>query len=250
MGLPIVGTQLLVFSGKHKIEDDIEIILDTVADAGYAAVEGGPADAARYKPMLDARGLVYGGSHAGLQSLREDVPGLIKYLRTMDASDVCNSGLLKWDNLTAQDYYEAIPILNQIGKTLRSEGIWLHYHNHAFEFDKVEGDRTGMDLLMDGLDPDAVDFCIDVAWVQKGGEEPAAYIQKYQDIIGYLHFKDFDDEGWCELGRGKVGFEPIMKVLPTMPFVRWVMIEQDSTRNDPHDSSRISRQFLKDRFNY
>lgn len=249
MALPPVGAQLLVFSGKYDINTQTDVILDSVARAGYAAVEGGAKDAARYRRMLDERGLVYGGSHASLPAL-QNLPPLIEYLRVVGANDMCNSGLLRWGDLTADDYRQAIPLLNEAGRGLRDAGIRFHYHHHDFEFKKVDGGKSGMDLLMEGLDPDVVDFCMDVAWIQKGGEDPAAYLLRHKDRIGYLHFKDFNDAGWIELGQGHVDFAAIMQVLPELTGARWVMIEQDSTAIDPVDSVAISRKYLKDAFGY
>lgn len=249
MSLPKVGCQLIVFGGQYNVEDDIEKIADTLAAAGYDAIEGGPQDAARYKPLLDARGLVLAGSHVSLAS-NPDWDRVADYVHAMGASDVSNSGFLKWGELSDYDYKRGIELLNEGGRKLRASGIHFHYHNHAFEFEKVDGEKTGMDLLFEGLDPSACDFCIDVAWVQKGGEDPAAYLKKHQDRIGYLHFKDFDDEGWCELGRGEMDFAPIMQVLPTMPGVRWVVLEQDKSRNDAMDSVTESRRYLRETFGY
>ena len=59
-----------------------------------------------------------------------------------------------------------------MGKQFRDEGIHLHYHNHDFEFLKVDGNKTGMDILMEGLDFRVVDLCVDVAWVMRGGDDP------------------------------------------------------------------------------
>ena len=249
MALPPVGAQLLVFGGKYNIDTQTDVVLDSVARAGYAAVEGGSHDAARYRQMLDERGLVYGGSHVSLPVL-QDVKPLVEYLRVVGGSDLCNSGLLRWGDLNVEDYRQAIPLLNEAGRQLQDAGVRFHYHHHDFEFKKVDGDKSGMDLLMDGLDPDAVDFCVDVAWVQKGGENPADYLVKHKDRIGYLHFKDFNDEGWIELGQGKVDFAAVMKVLPEITGARWVMIEQDSTAIDPVDSVAISRRYLKETFDY
>ncbi|MBV9848146.1 MAG: TIM barrel protein [Armatimonadetes bacterium] len=249
MALPPVGAQLIVFGGKYDINTQTDVILDSIARAGYAAVEGGARDAALYKQKLDERGLVYGGSHTGLRAL-QDVTPLVEYLRGVGGSDLCNSGLLRWGDLTAEDYRQAIPLLNEAGRKLRDEGVRFHYHHHDFEFKKVDGGKSGMDLLMEGLDPEAVDFCIDVAWVQKGGEDPAQYLVRHKDRIGYLHFKDFNDAGWIELGQGKVDFAAIMQVLPDITGARWVMIEQDSTAIDPVDSVAISRRYLKDTFGY
>ena len=249
MALPKIGCQLIVFGKKYNVENDIEAILDTLQKAGYDSVEGGPEDAARYKPMLDARGLLYAGSHMAISS-NPDIDALIEYSHAMGSTDICNSGLMKWGDLTLDDYREGIRELNEAGRRFRAAGIHLHYHNHEFEFQKIDGDKTGMDVLMEGFDPDACDLCVDVAWVKKGGEDPAEYLKKHKEKIGYLHFKDFDDEGWTELGRGQMDFAPLIKLLPEMPRVRQLVLEQDSTRNDAMESVTVSRKFLRDTFDY
>lgn len=253
MPLPPLGAQLMVFGGhptiKYDIQTQSEMILDSVREAGYAAVEGGPRDAAAYKHSLDAHGLRYGGSHVTLTALLDVVP-LIAYLKAVDSRDICNSGLRVWNNRGADDYRDAVSVLNEAGHTLRREGIHLHYHHHDFEFQAVEGEKTGMDILLEGLDPEAVDLCVDIAWVKKGGADPAAYLTQHRDRIGYLHFKDFDADGWTELGRGQVDIGAVMQVLPDLPGVRWVMVEQDTTRNDPRESIAISRRYLRDTFGY
>lgn len=253
MALPPLGAQLLVFGGhptlKYDINTQTDLILDSLVEAGYSAVEGGASDAAAYKKALDARGLRYGGSHVGLQNLKDTAP-LIAYLKAVDSHDICNSGVLTWDNPTADDYREAVPILNEAGRAFRKEGIHLHYHHHDFEFKAVDGEKTGLDILLEGMDPAAVDLCVDIAWVKKGGSNPATYLKKHQDRIGYLHFKDFDADGWTELGQGQVDIASVMQVLPDLPGIRWVMVEQDTTRRDPRESLAISRRYLKETFGY
>ncbi len=249
MILPKVGAQLLVFGKKYDINKDTDLILDCVRKAGYDAVEGGAADAALYRRKLDSRGLVYGGSHTGLQGLL-DVQPLVKYLKIVGGSDLCNSALMDWNARTLADYKTGIEVLNRAGRQLRDEDIRLHYHNHDFEFQKVDGDKTGMDLLLEGLDPRFVDLCVDVAWVTVAGLDAAAFLKQHKDRIGYLHFKDHDGQSWIELGQGRVDWPAVMKVLPELTKVRWVMIEQDSTQIDPCDSATISRKFLRDTFKY
>lgn len=248
MALPPVGLQTIVFGKKYSIED--EAVLNHVAKCGYGALETTPKDPVQFKKMLDARGMRLGGMHTTPSGLR-DVTEIVAQLRTLDARDLCNSGMLDWTKRSLADYRETIGILNQAGRTLRAEGIHLHYHNHDFEFlEKPDGTHTGMEILLEELDPAGVDLCVDVAWVLKGGLDPAKFLLTHRERIGYLHFKDFDDEGWTELGRGKVDFAPIMLLLPEMPRVRWVMIEQDDSRNDPLESVAVSRKYLKETFGY
>ena len=249
MSLPKIGCQLIIFGGKYNVENDIEAIVSCLARGGYDAVEGGPRDAVRYRSLLDAHGLVYAGQHVALNS-NPDWNQVADYVQTMGAADVCNSGFLKWGELSADDNLRGIELLNEGGAILRARGVRLHYHNHAFEFEKMDGERTGMDLLFEGLDPAACDFCVDMAWVHKGGADPVEFLQTHRDRIGYLHFKDFDAEGWCELGRGVVDFAAILPVVETMPGVRWVVVEQDNTRNEPMDSVTESRVYLREKFGY
>lgn len=246
---PTVGCQLLVFGKKYSIEEDTDAILDCVAAAGYGAVEGGASDPVLYRRKLEERGLVFGGTHVSLKALLDPAP-IVEYLEAVGGSDVCNSGLMEWDARELEDYREGIEVLNRAGRQLREEGIHLHYHNHAFEFEPVDGEKTGMDLLMEGLDFSVVDLCVDVAWVHRGGEDPAQYLLDHRDRIGYLHFKDHDGENWVELGEGNVDFAAIMEALPELDKVRWVMIEQDDTQIDPMESATLSRRYLKETFDY
>jgi sugar phosphate isomerase/epimerase len=248
MTLPPVGLQTIVFGKKYSIED--EAVLDHVAKCGYTCLETTPKDPAKFKAMLDARGMRVGGMHTSPSGLR-DLTEIVAKLRTLDSRDLSNSGMLDWNKRTLADYRETIAILNRAGHALRAEGIHLHYHNHDFEFlEMPDGAHTGMEILLQELDPSAIDLCVDVAWVLKGGLDPVKFLRTHRDRIGYLHFKDFDDEGWTELGRGKVDFAPIMQLLPDMPRVRWVMIEQDDSRNDPLESIAVSRRYLKETFGY
>ncbi len=222
MNLPPVGAQLIVFGGQYDINTQTTLILDSLVDAGYAGVEGGAKDAAMYRRLLDERGLKFSALHGGLQTL-SDIKSIVDYLRVVGGADVCNSALRTWDARSLDDYKEGIAVLNTAGRQLREEGIHLHYHNHDFEFARVDGERTGMDLLLDGLDFEVVDLCVDVAWVMIGGDNPAEFLRNHREQIGYLHFKDHDGQNWIELGQGNVDFHAIMQVLPELTGVRWVV---------------------------
>jgi sugar phosphate isomerase/epimerase len=212
-------------------------------------VEGGPRDAARYRPMLDERGMVYAGSHMALSG-NPDVDNIIEYLRVMGSSDVSNSGLIKWGDLTLDDYRESIKLLNDAGRRFREAGVHLHYHNHAFEFDKSTATRT------------AWTFCWTAStrtrWTSASmwrGCKKAAKIRrnicKSTKIASATCISKISmTRVGASWGSGQVDFAPIMKLLPDMPRVRWVVCEQDETRNEPMDSVAVSRQFLRDTFGY
>jgi len=257
MALPLVGAQLMVLGGhptiKYDMETQMDLVLDSLAASGYAGVEGGPRDAAAYKHALDARGLRYGGSHVSLGVLADtnNISGLIDYLQTLGSRDICNSGLRHWHERSAPDYYDAAAVLNAAGRRFRDAGMTLHYHHHEFEFETVEGKKTGLEILLGETDPALVDLCVDIAWVQKGGHDPGEFLVQNQDRISYLHFKDYSADGdWTELGRGLVNIKGVMEALPGLPRIRWVMVEQDKTMLDPLESLAVSRRYLRDTFGY
>lgn len=242
-----IGLQAIVLGDKYRIADDS--VLDAVAAAGYDALECVAADPQAFRHQLDQRGLVYAGAHTTPSKL-EDVTDLIKTLKIMGAADVSNSGLVNWNERSPDDYRKTIEVLNRAGRKLRAEGIRLHYHNHDFEFEPQDeiGGRTGMDLLLEGLAPEAVDLCVDVGWVHKAGLDPVTFLLKHADRVGYLHFKDYNDAGWAEIGTGVVDFRPIIDIVPQLPGARWIVLEQDDTKLDPLDSIRISRENLRTKF--
>lgn len=251
---PAIGCQLIVFGPTYDLDRDADVVLDCVAAAGYAGVEGCGRDTLAFKRRLDARGLQTGGLHTGLKGLIEPA-ALIERAHILETRDISNSGFMTWEGRSLEDYRTAIRVLNEAGLRLREEGLRLHYHNHDFEFEQVTADRRGIDLLLDELDPEAVDLCVDVAWVLRGGDDPAAFLRTYADRIGYLHLKDTtlptttDGARWTELGRGAVDLAAILDVLPLLTRVPWAMIEQDHTDGDPRASATESRHYLRNTFN-
>jgi sugar phosphate isomerase/epimerase len=249
--LPPLGLQPIIFGNRYDfgLPDQLEDFLKTVAGIGFANVEAFPADPQLFNELGNRYGVGHAGIHLAISGTT-DTEKAIRCLEVTGARDVCNSGLLKWGDLTAEDYYAAIPILNRMGSEFAREGIAFHYHNHEFEFKKVEGDKTGMDILMDGLDFSVIDLCVDVAWVHRGGDDPSDFLRRHQDKISYIHLKDTDADHWRELGRGVLDWKTIIRTIEEMPNVRWAVVEQDKTDGDPVESCRISREFLKTKFGY
>src|SRR3569833_374078 len=147
--LPPLGLQPITFGGRYDISDtaQLEDFLKSISAIGYRNVEVFPANPQLFKELGERYGVGHTGIHLSLSGTTETEKA-IRTLEVTGARDVCNSGLLKWGNLTADDYRAAIPILNRMGAEFAREDIRFHYHNHEFEFFKVDGDRTGMDLLM------------------------------------------------------------------------------------------------------
>ncbi len=77
-----------------------------------------------------------------------------------------------------------------LGKEAKALGMTLLYHNHDFEFEKIDG-KYALEVLYDTVPADLRQTELDTCWVRVGGEEPAAYVRKYTGRAPIVHLKDY-----------------------------------------------------------
>jgi sugar phosphate isomerase/epimerase len=113
--------------------------------------------------------------------------------------------------------------LNDLGRKAKVAGLQYAYHNHNFEFRKLDGDRIGYDVLLKYTDPALVAFEPDCGWMAAAEYNPIEYFRQYPGRYRMLHIKDFvatkgpstslaKDERpqGTELGRGHIDYKPIL----------------------------------------
>ncbi|MGF1447876.1 MAG: sugar phosphate isomerase/epimerase family protein [Opitutales bacterium] len=253
-----LGVQLYIFSRRLKQGDTLAGFLSPMAEAGYAGIETPPGSRDLTGEDLRKAGLKACGLHAVTcqgELDPENLDTLIAYLKSIDCQDVCASGLLEWNERSAEDYRTSAEHLNAAGRTLREEGIFLHYHNHDFEFDTlVEGAHNGMELLLDAFDPDAVSLCLDLGWVWTTGVDTQAWLREHASWVRYVHLRDWQEQpdggnAACALGEGEMPQEGIFAALSLLPQLRHVVVEHDPI--DDADEAirrmRSSRAFAGER---
>jgi sugar phosphate isomerase/epimerase len=252
MAYPPLGVQLIIFTKEANIEKDTEAVLDAVKASGFRAIEGGVTMSAdnpeRFKAMLDERGLVVAGLHGGLD---QDLDQTLRLMKIYDTRDLCISGIGGWDTPGVDRCMRDIEAMNEMGKRCLEHGVFLHYHNHAYEFAPVDEGASAMDLILTNMDMSVVDLCVDVAWVRIGGHDPAIFLRKHAESVGYVHLKDYvGDRHWVELGYGVVPLDSVIKAMAKLPRVRWTVYEQDTTERAAAESCAISFNYLRDAFGY
>ena len=269
---PQVGCQLIVFRGKQ--DEDLDAVLRDVKDAGFDGVEartlaGGDPAAARAK--LAEYGLRQ-GSMSTSYAMLDELDKTLEYASGIGAQFVMVSGVGDHQNEGLRAYEKSADRFNEVGRKCKAAGIQFCYHNHSWEFTRyvpsnpteevpygTAGSVTGLERLLELTDSELVKGCFDVYWIQHGGEDPAAFLTKYKDRVGYPHFKDMkylggqprkqgrlarEDATFVELGRGEVDLEAIWKVLEPLN-LPWLVYEQDRSELPPGEAAKISRQHLK-----
>lgn len=166
---------------------------------------------------------------------------------------------------------EFIDSVKKMGALANANGMKLCYHNHDFEFQKVDGEYK-LDLLYSAVPSELLLTQLDTCWVNVGGVNPADYIRKYNGRIEIIHFKDFvggksanmygligsDDNGEVkgEAEPAKFELRPVGSGVQNFPAIldacrevnaKWVVVEQDapSMGKAPLECAELSINFLK-----
>lgn len=117
---------------------------------------------------------------------------------------VCSSAPVS----TLDEIKNTIDIFNKTGEACKKAGIQFAYHNHATEFDRVEGKRP-YDMIMQGTDKDLVKMELDLAWAVKAKQDPVALFKEHPGRFPLWHVKDIDAarDKVTEIGNGIVDFK-------------------------------------------
>jgi sugar phosphate isomerase/epimerase len=135
-----------------------------------------------------------------------------------------------------------------VAQKLKGAGMRFAYHNHSFEFQKLDGRRV-IELLAEGFAADEMDFILDTYWVQAGGGDPAEWLTELAGRVPVVHYKDMEVDGWrprfCPVGEGNLNWRRIFAASREAG-VEWVLVEQDDCYGrDEYDCLRSSYEFLK-----
>ena len=174
-----IGAQYYTIRDYARTMEDFEESCRKVREIGYRTVQisGTPLKAAEMKPVLDHYGLKVTVTHRSFEDFRDNLAEVMEYNRTLGC-DLCGLGCMPvWARENSESLTRFIREAGETASKLHKEGLYFGYHNHAFEFAKLDG-RFLMDRLTEETDPEEFRFITDTYWLQAGGLDPAAFIRK------------------------------------------------------------------------
>ncbi|NDV78002.1 sugar phosphate isomerase/epimerase [Dysgonomonas sp. 511] len=247
---------LQLYSFRDDIKADYAGTIKKVGEMGYTAIEAaGYSDGKFYgkspeefKADIEAAGMTVLSSHA------------TKKLEDKDLTSGDYTEALKWWDEAIKAHkaagmkYIVAPSMqvpktlkelqvycdyyNEIGKRCKEAGMKFGYHNHAFEFTKIE-DKMMYDYMIENTNPEYVFFQMDVYWVVRGQNSPVDYFNKYKGRFEVLHIKDNK-----ELGQsGMVGFDAIFKNTD-IAGTKHIIVEVEKYNHTPAESIKMSLDYL------
>ncbi len=238
-----IGLQL--YTVRELTAQDMLGTLERLAAIGYRAVEFagyGNAGVRDVRAALDAHGITAVGAHVALDNFESRFEQTIDELQTLG----CRYAIVPWVGEERRgSLAEARRLaeqLNRLGEQVRAAGLRFAYHNHAFEFDPIDGTSL-WEVLLRETDPDLVALELDVFWARYAGFDPVAMIEQLTGRLPLLHAKDIsrdDPQADAPVGDGSLPWPRMLEAAKSAG-VEWLIVEQDRPRDALSDVERSLR---------
>ena len=220
LGFPI-GCQTWPF--RETIGSDFDGTLRRIASDGYQTVEMcsppgyerygfGPLaslKASEMRAKIQAAGLQCESCHFGFAELKEHLDERVAWAHELGLKQMIISTFALPKSATMADWMQAAGEANKLGERVHSAGLQLGFHNHDFEFQKIDGDLI-YDKLMAAFEPATVKMQFQVEVVRLG-YKAADYFERYPGRFISIHLSDWSaadaDGKEVPLGQGVVDWK-------------------------------------------
>lgn len=222
------------------------------------------------KQVLDEVDLIPISAHVSFAEMMEDLDKVISDYSIIGVQYLVMPYMAEeYRPVNPEGFQSFLPLLNRIGQKIYDAGMDFLYHNHDFEFVKLENGEWGYDAMFEAIPHDHLKSELDTCWCDVATGEASEFIKKYKDRIPVVHLKDYvkkgevknmykligieeeesgEDTGFFEfrpVGFGQMIWEPILQA-SLEANAGWVVVEQDEHYElDPMECARRSREYLK-----
>ncbi|MDD5603083.1 MAG: sugar phosphate isomerase/epimerase [Eubacteriales bacterium] len=246
-----IGLQLYTIRDHMGTSGEVRDAFARIMEMGYteAQTAGCKIPYEEFGKYAEEAGIRIVGTHDSLDMMINDLPQSIKNHRALGTTNMGIGGAMGMMK-SEEGVMEFIKLANKIADEVYKEGFKFTYHNHSAEFMKYNGKRV-MDMLVEGMDPVKTSFVLDTYWVQHGGGDVRAWIEKLSGRIDILHLKDMGRDGTgpyiTEIGNGNMDFGSIIESAQKSG-VKYYVVEQDRCPGDSFDSARMSSEYIRSRY--
>ncbi|HVB20899.1 MAG TPA: sugar phosphate isomerase/epimerase [Ktedonobacteraceae bacterium] len=237
---------LELYTVRDETSRDFAGTLRRVAQLGYAGVEFagyGNLTTAEMAALLAETGLHAVSTHLRLDALQGlQLDEAMRYCKDIDCAIIVLPSLPhEWRTLAG--IQALAPQLNTIGQRCQEHGITFGYHNHDFEFTRVDGMYL-LDHLLQLTDSSLVKIELDMYWAAYAGVDPVAYLQTHAERIALIHLKDMAaDRSMTEVGKGILDMQAVCAFAEAHGL--WGIVEHDHPELPSLESARISLEYFK-----
>ena len=224
--------------------------------AGMPTGKGGNLD---WSKLTKEAGLKVVSLHKDLGSIQRSLKEAVEEARKFDTSNVVITGMYRFDYRDKALVDDLCKKLDEAGKNLKEEGMNLLYHNHNYEFQKVEGRQTAYEYLIANTNPDYVGFEFDSYWPTEAGVNALDVMKALGERMKLYHINDRGTKldkpvmtpilksDSCELGYGNMNLEALCRQALSVG-VEGVVLESHKNWIDksPVKSLQVSAKFMNE----
>lgn len=236
---------LQLYSVRESLAADFEGTVRQVAAMGYVGVEpfgGMPCKLEDAAALFKELELDVPNSHVPFPH-DADKDTVLEITEAFDLDRVCIAFMPPSDFETLDAIKAVCERLNQAGEFARANGLAIGYHNHWWEYKRLNG-RDTLDLMLSELD-ESVFLQIDTYWAQVGGLDAVDVVRQVGARAPLIHLKDGSldrDDDMTAVGSGKMDVPAI--VAATERTADWHIVELDRCATDMLEAVRDSYSYL------
>jgi sugar phosphate isomerase/epimerase len=214
---------------KDKLSADFAGTLKTMAGQGYKLIEmcspkgyeqiGFGAftkmKTADIRSIITDAGLSCPSCHFGSAEFNdENIDDRIEFAKALGLTQMICSTFWLPKTATINDYLAAADKLNKAGEKIKKAGLQAGFHNHDFEFVKLEGQLI-YDALLGRFDPDLVKLQFQTQVIVHG-YKAADYFNKHPGRFISAHLSDWTaDKKEAAVGQGIIDWKEFFAAAKT-----------------------------------
>lgn len=270
-------TALQLYSVRDTMEQSFEKTLQEVSKMGYDGVEFAGLfgkTGAEVKELCQEYGLIPISAHVPLSEMLADPNKVFSTYKEVGCPFIAVPYLGTKDRPGKENYDQTVENIALLAKKAIEYDIHLMYHNHDFEFVRLNNGKYGFDDLYGRIPTELLYAEIDTCWVNVAGEDPSDYVRRYSGRVPILHLKDFVMPGkkpthlYSLIGleneentsEEAFSFRPVGYGVQNIPAIlnaatdadcQWVVVEQDETAlgKTSMECAELSINYLKNLYN-
>ncbi|MCZ7447037.1 sugar phosphate isomerase/epimerase [Agrobacterium rhizogenes] len=228
--LPIAA-QMFTLRNSGTLEEQLAI-LNRAGVSAVETVDMQKVSASELNALLEKHKIKVISSHVPIDKLRGNLDEVITEQKAVGNPVVTVPFLKPEDRPKDAAGWTAFgKELGGYADKLSTAGLSMAYHNHDFEMVKFDG-KTALELLLDAAGP-KLQAEVDVAWVARSGNDPAAFLGTLKGRVFAIHAKDNapagtgeNERGFATLGTGVLDWKAILPAAKQAG-VKWFILEHD-----------------------
>jgi len=243
-----LGAQYYTIREYCKNIEDFDESCRKVKEIGYDIVHlSGVGDFTKeeVEAVMDKHDLEVIVTHRPANRYLENLEEEIEFHKAIGCK-ICGLGSMPGGKADMETINAFVKNYKPICKRLEEEGLIFAYHNHAFEFEKVDG-KFAFDIITEGMAADNFKYILDTYWLAFAGINPAKFIRERKGFISCVHLKDLKviagQPTYAEVGNGNIDWDDVLSACRDAE-VQYAFVEQDSCTGNPFDSLKMSYDFL------